>query len=52
VPCGCFTRVKENTTSSAVNGEPSWNFTPLRSVKRYCVGDISFHAVARAGSIL
>ena len=31
-------RSAENTTSSAVKGEPSWNFTPLRRWKRQRVG--------------
>ena len=44
-------RVSENTTSSAVNGAPSWNLTPLRSSKRTCVGEICVHLVARAGSV-
>ena len=44
-------RVSENTTSSAVNGAPSWNFTPLRSSKRTCVGETCVHLVASAGSI-
>ena len=42
-------RCIEYTASSAVNAEPSWNFTPWRSVKRICVGLISFHAVASTG---
>jgi hypothetical protein len=29
-----FCRTIENATSSAVSGEPSWNFTPWRSLKR------------------
>ncbi len=50
VPTGCLMRWNENTTSSAVNGEPSWNFTPLRSSKRTCVGLICVHFVASEGS--
>ncbi|MNV99326.1 hypothetical protein D3C71_1946730 [compost metagenome] len=47
---GVMMRVRENTTSSAVNGAPSWNLTPLRSSKRHCVGLTSVHLVASAGS--
>ncbi len=47
---GVIARVSENTTSSAVNGAPSWNLTPLRSSKRTCVGETSVHFVASAGS--
>jgi len=50
VPTGCLMRWKENTTSSAVNGEPSWNLTPLRSSKRQLVGPVCVHLVASAGS--
>ena len=32
--CGSWARCVENTTSSAVNAVPSWNFTPSRSLKR------------------
>ena len=31
------TRLSVNTTLSALNGVPSWNVTPLRSVKRHVV---------------
>ncbi len=47
---GVMARVSENTTSSAVKGEPSWNFTPWRRVKRTCVGLTCSHLVASAGS--
>src|SRR6185369_17460029 len=42
-------RLKENTTSSAVNGVPSENFTLSRRVNSHTVGDFSFQAVAKAG---
>ena len=45
-------RLKVNTTSSAVNGVPSWNCTPLRSSKRQTVGVVCFHLVASAGAKL
>ena len=47
---GVPARVSENTTSSAVNGAPSWNLTPLRSSKRTCVGEICVHG-GQAGSV-
>jgi hypothetical protein len=47
---GVMARVMENTTSSAVNGAPSWNLTPLRSVKRSCVGVTKVHSVASPGT--
>ena len=40
----------EKTTSSAVNGVPSWNLTPLRRSKRHTVGAVCFHSVASAGT--
>ena len=43
-------RVMENTTSSAVMVLPSLNLTPLRSVKRICVGDNSCQRVANCGA--
>ena len=45
-------RAKLNTTSSAVNGVPSWNCTPLRSSKRQTVGEVCFHEVASDGARL
>jgi hypothetical protein len=39
-------------TSSAVNGVPSWNFTPERSVTSHTVSPAGFHAVASAGCSL
>ena len=42
----------ENTASSAVKVEPSWNFTPLRSLKRHVVGFTICHDSASAGSSL
>src|SRR6218665_1489354 len=44
-------RCSENTTSSAVSAEPSWNRTPWRNVKRICVRLISFQESASSGSI-
>jgi hypothetical protein len=41
--------LKENTTSSAVNGVPSWKTTPRRSLKRHTVGLVCFQDVASAG---
>lgn len=35
---GVRLRFHEKITSSAVNGEPSWNFTPLRNLKTHLVG--------------
>ena len=48
-PC---VRSIEKTASSAVNGEPSWNFTPRRSLKRQVVGLTICHDSASAGSSL
>jgi hypothetical protein len=45
-------RWNEKMTSSAVNGVPSWNCTPLRSSKRHTVGEVCFHEVASAGARL
>ena len=54
-PCcgrpGSSVRITEATTSSAVNGLPSWNFTPWRSLKRQRSGATISHEVASAGSI-
>src|SRR5437764_1677665 len=38
------------TTSSAVNGDPSWNFTPLRSLNSHVRSSIAFQDVASAGT--
>jgi hypothetical protein len=43
-------RAMENSTSSAVRGEPSLNFTPSRSLKRQVVGFTCSQDVASAGS--
>ena len=43
-------RCKENTTSSAVNAEPSCHFTFGRSSKRQTVGLVCDHFTASAGS--
>ena len=49
---GPSVRSIENTASSAVKVEPSWNFTPLRSLKRHTVGLTICHDSASAGSSL
>src|SRR6185312_296082 len=45
-------RWKLNSTSSAVNGVPSWNCTPWRKSKRHTVGETCFQLVASAGARL
>src|SRR4030095_15864822 len=42
-------RSNVNFTAAALNGVPSWNFTPGRSLKRTLVGDITSYEVASAG---
>src|ERR1700682_634431 len=42
-------RSKVNFTASALNGVPSWNLTPGRSLKRTFVGDMTSYDVASAG---
>ncbi len=49
---GPLARFSENTMSSAVSGEPSWNFTPGRMSKNQVVGSVWPHLVASAGSSL
>ncbi len=44
-------RSMENFTSCAVKSEPSWNFTPLRSLNSHVVASIGFQLSARRGSI-
>ena len=44
-------RLKLKTTSSAVNGVPSWNLTPRRRSKRHTVGEVWVHWVASSGTI-
>ena len=44
---GSSKRLNVAITSSAVNGEPSWNLTPLRSLTVYFVGLIAFADSAR-----
>ncbi len=41
-------------TASAPNAEPSWNFTPLRSLKVHFFGSeaSAFHSVASPGTSL
>jgi len=43
-------RLNVKTTSSAVKGVPSWNFTPWRRSKRQTVGLVWIHLVANAGT--
>ena len=43
-------RAKVNTTSSAVNGVPSWKFTPRRSSKRHVFGSVWVQLVASPGA--
>src|SRR4051812_32793977 len=45
------TRLKLNTTSSAVNGEPSWKVTPRRRLKRHVFPPSELQDVARSGSM-
>jgi hypothetical protein len=45
---GCASRKK--ITSSAVNGEPSWNFTPWRSLNIHFVGSGFSQLSASAGT--
>ena len=47
---GARTRLAEKSTSSAVKGEPSWNFTPLRRWKRQRVGSGVSQDSARPGA--
>jgi hypothetical protein len=47
---GAMARLTENTTSSAVKGLPSWNFTPDRKLKRHTVGDTVVHETANSGA--
>src|SRR5258706_8745075 len=49
---GCCARSMENTTSSAVNGVPSWNLTPARREKRHVVSLTWVHERARPGTML
>src|SRR5688572_29220451 len=42
-------RSKLKSTSSAVNGVPSWNFTSRRSLNSQVVSSIAFHDSARLG---
>jgi hypothetical protein len=44
-------RVIENFTSSAVKSDPSWNFTPRRSLNSHVVLSIAFQLSASRGSI-
>ena len=48
--CRRCARSKLNTTSSAVNGVPSWNLTPGRSLKRHVVGLTCVHDSASDGT--
>src|ERR1044071_4042421 len=49
---GIWARLTENTTSSAVNGVPSWNFTFGRSFMRHWVGAGCSQLTARPGTML
>ena len=50
-PFWSIARVSENTTSSAVSGDPSENFTPGRSVNvALRPSGATFHDVANSGS--
>ena len=49
---GSCARSMENTTSSAVKGVPSWNFTPFLRWKRQVVAFTCSHEVASAGTSL
>jgi hypothetical protein len=42
-------RSNVNFTAAALNGVPSWNFTPGRSLNRTFVGDMTSYEVASAG---
>jgi hypothetical protein len=42
-------RSSEKTTSSAVNSEPSWNFTPSRSLNSQVRSSTARHDTARPG---
>ena len=42
-------RSNVNFTAAALNGVPSWNFTPERSLNRTRVGDITSYEVASRG---
>ncbi|MCY1312330.1 hypothetical protein D9M70_627430 [compost metagenome] len=46
------TRVIDATTSSAENGAPLWNFTPLRRRKRSTVDEVASQDSASAGVML
>ena len=47
---GAMARCSENTASSALKVDPSWNLTPVRSVRRNWVGETWFQPVASSGS--
>src|SRR5262245_10662384 len=50
-PLGSMARVSENTTSSAVSGDPSENFTPWRNANvALSPSGAIFHEVASSGS--
>ncbi|CFO06336.1 Uncharacterised protein [Bordetella pertussis] len=47
---GVRLRFHEKITSSAVNGEPSWNLTPLRSLNTHLVGSVFSQLSASSGT--
>ena len=49
---GSSTRSNVALTSLAVNGVPSWNFTPWRSLTSHVVSSSAFHEIARLGPTL
>src|ERR1700704_1531212 len=46
---GSTYRSRLNLAASALNGEPSWNFTPCRNLNRQVVSVGESHASARPG---
>ncbi len=48
---GWSARATEKTTSSAVNGLPSWNLTPGRKRKRHVPASGCAHETASAGTM-
>ncbi len=50
---GWRARSSEKTTSSALNGLPSWNLTPWRSLNSHTAGSsVTFQETASVGRIL
>ena len=46
---GSLCRMTENTTSAGVSGLPSWNVTPLRSLKTQVLASLVVNSSARDG---